>query len=129
MELLHGMEEVHEEGDQTDPEGRHGHENKPLANRQLSVVRCGAHDTDKSYKVDYLQQHFESVKSSSLDSEYNGPHQQKTLENTRDSFNIAGVPSQVDLDVGLGYRGVGLKFHPPFTSDTQYLVPAKDFSF
>ena len=66
MELLHGVEEVHEEGDQTDPEGRHGHKNKPLANRLLSVVRCGEHDTDKSYKVDNLQHQYVSVKSSSL---------------------------------------------------------------
>ena len=38
-------------------------------------------------------------------------YQEKTLENTWDSFNIVGVPSQIDLDVGLGDRRVCLKFH------------------
>ena len=46
----------------------------------------------------------------------NVSYQDKTLENTRNSFNVAGVPPQIDLDVSLGDRRVGLKFHPPFTS-------------
>ena len=43
-------------------------------------------------------------------------YQENTLENTRDSFDIADVPSQINLDVGLSNRRVRLKFHPPFTS-------------
>ena len=63
MELLHGMEEVHEEGDQAHPEGRHGHKDEPLPHGLLSVVRGRAHNTDESYQVGHLQQtHIMSVK-------------------------------------------------------------------
>ena len=55
MELFHGVEEVHEEGDKADPEGGHRNKYKPLAHGLLSVVWRGAHNADKSYKVGHLQ--------------------------------------------------------------------------
>ena len=114
MELLHGVEEVHEEGDQAHPEGRHGHKDEPLPHGLLSVVRGRAHNTDESYQVGHLQQ--TSCQLNMIYEREYVSYQDKTLENTRNSFNVAGVPPQIDLDVGLGDRRVGLKFHPPFTS-------------
>ena len=57
-------------------------------------------------------------------------YQEKTLENTWDSFNIVGVPSQIDLDVGLGDRRVCLKFHEVILLRhflAQVPIPAQEF--
>ena len=54
MELLHGEEEIHEEGDEADPECRHRNEYKPLPHRLFPVVRRGAEHAYKPCQTAHL---------------------------------------------------------------------------
>ena len=111
MKFLHGVDEIHDEEDNADPECRHGHEDKPLPDCLLPVVRRGEHHAGESHQVAQLKYFLD--KGLLLVEIRFSSYQGYTLENAGDRLEVADVPPEIDLDVSLSDLGVGLKFHPP----------------
>ena len=55
VELLHGVEQVHQHQHQGHPEPSHGDKDKPLSYWLLFVPRTGTHDTNKTKNIGYLK--------------------------------------------------------------------------
>lgn len=91
VELLDGMDQVHDDEDKADPKGSHTDKDEPLSYGGFFVPGGGAHDTNEA---DHIQD------------------RKCPLDSARHCLQISRVPSQISLYVSLCHSGsIGLVFH------------------